>query len=117
MAGSQQLVDYYLENGPNTFGRTTLIHGNGFCGMEGYLVMLVGQKVPYRQKYVPSAEEWRIWHNVRMEHRMQALNALSVREALDAIASPGCQWVPGFFRSPTMLTPNASRLTPFHVTD
>src|SRR5262249_45830975 len=56
----QPLVDFYLENGPSTFGRTTLIHSNGFCGLNGYLVMLVGQKVPYQRKYVPSAEEWRI---------------------------------------------------------
>ena len=113
----QSLVDYYHENGPNPFGRTTLIETNGFCDIEGYLVMLVGQKVPYQRKFVPSDEERRIWNGIRAEHRAQALSGMSVRQALNAIASPTWQWTPGYFRDASVMTPNASRLTSFSVTE
>lgn len=109
----EELVDYYRENGPSTFARTTLLHGNDIFGMEGYLALLVGQKVPYRVRHVPTPDELRIWHGVRAEHRLKALTALSVREALDLIASPSWKWVPGFFRNPALLPPTASQLTSF----
>src|SRR5262249_40237857 len=67
----EELVDYYRENGPSTFARTTLLHGNDIFGMEGYLALLVGQKVPYRARHVPAPEEWRIWNGIRAEHRLK----------------------------------------------
>ncbi|HZY88931.1 MAG TPA: tryptophan halogenase family protein [Gemmataceae bacterium] len=109
----QELVDYYRENGPSTFARTTLLHGNDIFGMEGYLALLVGQRVPYRRRHVPSPEELRVWHGVRAENRMKALTALSVREALAAVTAPNWQWVPGYFRSHSSPQPTASQLTSF----
>jgi tryptophan halogenase len=107
----QELVDYYQENGPSTFARTTLLHGNDIFGMEGYLALLVGQKVPHRARHVPTPQETRVWHSIRAENRMKALTALSVREALAAVTSPGWSWVPGFFRNHPALTPTSSQLT------
>jgi tryptophan halogenase len=109
----QQLVDYYQENGPSTFARTTLLHGNDIFGMEGYLALLVGQRVPYRRKHTPTPDEMRTWHGIRAANRARALTALTVREALDAIASPKWQWVPGYFRGQAVLHPTASQLTSF----
>ncbi len=108
----QDLVDYYRENGPSTFARTTLLHGNDIFGMEGYLALLVGQKVAYRAKHVPTPGELRLWNGVRAENRAKALTALTVRQALDAVSSPGWKWAPGFFRSPASLQ-TASQLTSF----
>jgi tryptophan halogenase len=84
----EELLDYYRENGPSTFARTTLLHGNDIFGMEGYLALLVGQKVPYRKKHAPTPEELRIWQGIRADNRVKALTALSVRQALDAVAAP-----------------------------
>jgi tryptophan halogenase len=109
----RELIDYYRENGPSTFARTTLLHGNDIFGMEGYLALLVGQRVPYRRRHVPSPEELRVWHGVRAENRMKALTALSVREALAAVTAPNWQWVPGYFRSHSSPQPTASQLTSF----
>jgi tryptophan halogenase len=94
----QELVDYYQENGPSTFGRTTLLTINDIFDMEGYLALLVGQRVPHRSEHHPTPDEMHIWHGYRADNRARALTALSVREALDAIAAPAWKWVPGFFR-------------------
>jgi tryptophan halogenase len=109
----QELVDYYCENGPSSFGRTNLIHGNDIFGMEGYLALLVGQKVPYRARYTPTAEERRLWAGIQTENRIKARTALTVREALDAVAGPNWQWVPGFFRNPAAPAPTVSQLTSY----
>jgi tryptophan halogenase len=113
MGPIQELVDYYQENGPSTFARTSLVHSNDFCGMEGYYVLLVGQKVPFRRRYSPTSEEWRIWQGIRAENRMKALTAMSVQEALDAVAAPNWQWAPGFFRTPLPVATSVSHLTSF----
>jgi tryptophan halogenase len=109
----QELVDFYRENGPSAFARTTLVHGNDFFGVEGYYVMLVGQKVPYRHRYSPTPQEWRLWQGVRAENRIKALTALTVREALDAIAAPNWKWARGFFRTPLPAVPSVSHLTSY----
>src|SRR5262249_42981255 len=57
---AQPLVDCYRENGPSTFARNTLLQPLDIFGMEGYLTLLVGQKVPYRRTSTPSASEWQI---------------------------------------------------------
>jgi tryptophan halogenase len=109
----QELVDYFQENGPSTYARTTLLHGNDIFGMEGYLTLLVGQKVPYRREHKPTPQEVRIWNGIRAENRMKALTGLTVRQALDAIALPSWKWVPGFFRKEYTLQPTASQLTSY----
>lgn len=109
----QELVDYYQENGPSTFARTTLLHANDIFGMEGYLALFVGQRVPYRCRYTPTPQEQHIWQGIRAENRVKALTALTVREALDAIASPSWQWMPGFFRNQSTQQPTSFQLTSF----
>jgi tryptophan 7-halogenase len=104
----QELLDYYQENGPSTFGRTSLIHGNDFWGMEGYYVVLVGQKVPHRRPYAPTLFERRVWQGIRAENRVKALTALTIRQALDAITAPNWKWTPGFFgKSAQIAAPEA----------
>lgn len=95
---AQPLVDYYQENGPSTYARNTLLRPLDLFGMEGYLTLLVGQKVPYRKSSTASTTEWSIWNRIRAEHKALAEKALTVREALAAIAKPAWTWKPGFFR-------------------
>jgi tryptophan halogenase len=109
----QELVDYYRENGPSTFARDSLIRANDFSGIEGYYVLLVGQKVPYRRRHSPTPHEWRVWQGIRAENRLKALTALSVQEALDAIAAPTWKWPPGFYRTPAPVATSVSHLTSF----
>ncbi len=98
LVGAEPVVDYYRENGPSTFARNTLLKYTDMFGMEGYMTMLVGQKIPYRKTTTPSAAEWQTWNAIRAEHKSLAEAAMTVREALTAISQPAWQWFPGFFR-------------------
>ncbi|WP_206696543.1 hypothetical protein, partial [Streptococcus pseudopneumoniae] len=42
----QPLIDFYRDNGPTGYGRFLLNGNQSDFGLEGYLVMLVGNKVP-----------------------------------------------------------------------
>jgi tryptophan halogenase len=94
----QELVDYYQDQGPSSFFRNELLHHNNLFTMEGYLTLLVGQKVPYRARYSPTNDELRVWQSLRATNRQRAERAYTVREALDVVMSPQCTWVPGFFK-------------------
>ena len=99
----QELVDFYQENGPSTFARTNLIHGNDLFGMEGYLSLLVGQRVPYRARHTPTSEELAFWNGLQAENRRAAQTAFSVREALDGVLKADCRWKPGFFKDRSLM--------------
>jgi len=98
LVAAQPLVEYYEENGPSTFGRNTVLQPMDIFGMEGYLTMLVGQKLPHRRKATPSEAEWHVWNGIRAEHRTRAETGLTIPEALRSISSPNWTWNPAFFR-------------------
>ncbi len=94
---ARPLVDYYLENGPSLLPRAIVLGNGDPFGMEGYLAMLVGQKVPYRRVYVPSEEEKRIWDSIRTENHVRAASGLTTSEALAAIRAPSWTWYAGYY--------------------
>jgi tryptophan 7-halogenase len=98
---AQEWIDFYLENGPSTFFLNNPVQPNSLFGAEGYLALLVGQKVPYRARYSPTAEEQRRWDAFRSGNRALAQSAMGVGEALDVLSRPGVKWKPGFFNTPT----------------
>jgi len=98
LAGAKPVVEYYEENGPSTFGRNIVLGPKDIFGMEGYLSLLVGQQVPYRQKPTPSEAEWHVWNTIRSEHSALAQNGLTIPEAFAAITAPRWTWNPAFFR-------------------
>jgi tryptophan halogenase len=97
----QELIDYYQENGPSTYFRFNLLQPNNMFGMEGYLSLLVGQKVPHRARYTPTAQAQRLWKSVQARNQSLAQNGLSVQEALNVVTSPNCKWQPDFFKTLT----------------
>ena len=93
VSSTQELLDFYHENGPTGFARYRLPHGTQTdFGMEGYLVMLVGMNVPYLNKHQPSAMEQRRWHEHQHRLRQQAQRALTVKESLYFVHHPGWAW-------------------------
>jgi len=91
MAGAAELVEVYRENGPSMWLNQMFSKDNPF-GANGYLALLVGQKVEYRQYYQPSADELRIWNTERQKYKNMAMHGLTVREALEKIRSPNWEW-------------------------
>jgi hypothetical protein len=61
-------------------------------GVEGYLVLLVGQKVPYRKVFVPTESDLQTWAQLRRQIRDAADRAVGVAEAVQRLKSPTFCW-------------------------
>jgi tryptophan halogenase len=92
LGGLPALLEFYSENGPTGFARYLLRdHDNNF-GIEGYLVHLVGMKVPYRARHAATPAERATWEAHRARFTAAALNGIGVKEALGFVRHPGWQW-------------------------
>jgi len=110
IAGAAEIVEYYQENGPSGLFRHSLLDSSNPFGVEGYLALLVGQKVPCRRTYIPSQAEQSTWERFRATLRQSAEAACSVEETLRHLRSPNWQWRRSTFLSqvpPTEPTPSA----------
>jgi tryptophan 7-halogenase len=86
------LLEFYAENGPTGFCRYRLPDQRNDFGIEGFLVMLVGNRAPYAARHLPSESERTIWNRHRDENNSVAANALTVKESLAYIRHPGWTW-------------------------
>ena len=95
VSGVQPLLDFYAENGPTGMCRhllqSTLGLGNQF-GIEGFLVMLVGQQVPYHVKHKPSDAERAIFQRHCNDFKLKAQQGMTVAETLKYVKHPGWTW-------------------------
>ena len=98
LGDAQDIVEYYQEVGPSVLWRKTLLDPNDSFGMEGYLSMLVGQQVPYKNRYEPSAEERQSWQRIQQAIHNKVATAFSVRDALTIIRSPTWRWPAGVYK-------------------
>lgn len=86
------LLEFYADNGPTGFCRYRLPRSENDFGVEGFLVMLVGNRAPYTAKYTASPAELQIWNRHRAEFTLAAQNGLDVKETLAYIRHPEWQW-------------------------
>ncbi len=86
------MLDFYAENGPSGFARYLLRRSENDFGIEGYLVMLVGNRVPYQAKHRATPAERAIWENRRAGFVAKAEAGLTVKEALGYVHHSGWQW-------------------------
>jgi len=85
LAGARAMVEYYQEYGPaGTWGPLMVDPLCGF-GPNGYLTILVGQKVPHKRPYTPPEPERAVWNNLRRQNAEAARKAMTVAEALRAL--------------------------------
>ncbi len=92
VSGIAELLEFYRENGPTGFARYTLPKPENNFGIEGYLVMLVGNRVPYLARHKATALEQRTWNAHRAQFIAQAASGISVKEALRYVRHPAWQW-------------------------
>ena len=100
LAGAEEFVEFYEENGPTLAWKRLLISGRDVFGFEGWLTMMVGQKVPYRRAFQPDGHERQVWRAVQEANRSQAAAGHTVRDTLQIIRSPQWRARPNFFRYP-----------------
>lgn len=86
------LLEFYADNGPTGFCRYRLPRLENDFGVEGYLVMLVGNCAPYRAKHAPSEAEIQIWERHRAQFIAAAQTGLSVHQTLAYIRHPAWEW-------------------------
>ena len=86
------LLEFYDENGPTGFCRYHLGNTGSQFGVEGFLVMLVGNRVPYRGRYMPTPAEWQIWNQRRAQFKATAKLGMDVKHSLAVVKSRGWRW-------------------------
>ncbi len=86
------LLEFYSENGPTGLARYTLRSQLNTFGIEGYLVMLVGNKMPYKARHISTPAEQFTWTQNRASYMAKALQGMTVAEALRIIRLPQWEW-------------------------
>ncbi|MCW1884087.1 tryptophan 7-halogenase [Luteolibacter flavescens] len=92
LSGIGALLDFYEENGPTGFCRYRMGSSQNDFGIEGYFVMLVGNRAPYRKRHTSTAQEKAIWEAHRQANAARARQGIDVKEALHYVRHPGWQW-------------------------
>jgi tryptophan halogenase len=92
LGGLPPLLEFYRENGPTGFARYMLRNPDGNFGIEGYLVHLVGNRVPYEKRHHADPAELQRWAAHRARFIATAQAGIGVKEALSYIRHPGWQW-------------------------
>jgi tryptophan 7-halogenase len=88
----QGLYDYYLDEGPGPLIIHEVPHKPNIYGVEGFLSMLVGMKVPYKRRREPTPAEQQAWKQHSAAIAAKANSAVDSVKALAAIRSPGWVW-------------------------
>jgi tryptophan halogenase len=86
------LLEFYAENGPTGFLRSFLKNPTSQFGIDGFLVLLVGNNVPYRNRHMPAAQELQFINQQRAQNREEAARGLSVDECLACTRHPAWRW-------------------------
>ena len=89
--GAEFVVNFYQENGPSTLSGQLLHQSNSF-GIDGYLALLVGQRVPHGKPFTPHPKERELWRRRIQQWELGASRAMSVKQCLAAIRKPGMTW-------------------------
>jgi tryptophan halogenase len=97
LAGADEYVEFYKENGPSTLWRQLILDGRDPFGFEGYLSMMIGMNIPYRRTYTIPEGEQRAWTELYDRWQSDAEQALTVEETLQWVRSAGWWWPPGLF--------------------
>ena len=85
------IVEFFREAGPHRLGEG-LIPRESMFQYEGYLAMLLGQRVPTKYDAQLTSDETRDWNQHRQRVRAVVSNAMPIREALEFVHNPKFQW-------------------------
>ena len=97
LCGARAMVQYFQEFGPSGMWGPLLTDPLDGFGSKGYLMILVGQKVPYKRHYRPADADRSAWNAMRQQNVEATRGAMTVLEALQAL---GAVRVPVQQRSP-----------------
>ncbi len=91
LGDAEEFVEYYQKAGPSPLANF-LAADYSIFGFEGYMTMLLGQRVP-TERPVQLTDQDRIdWEAYRAHVRWRAAQALTMRDALELFYRPDFQW-------------------------
>ena len=97
---ARAMVEYYQEFGPTGMWGPLLTDPLDGFGSKGYLMILAGQKVPYKRHHLATDAERAAWADIRRGNVEATRGAMTVLESLQAMGAVGVQVQP---RSPVMV--------------
>jgi tryptophan halogenase len=89
ICGARPMVEYFQEFGPSGMWGPLLTDPLDGFGTKGYLMILVGQKVPYKRHHHPTPQESQAWDTLKRQYVEAAAGAMTVPEALQALGALG----------------------------
>jgi tryptophan 7-halogenase len=93
VSGIADMLKFYEENGPTGLCRHFLERESGnFFGVEGFLVILVGNRYPYRARHVATDQERLIWNQHRAGVTAEAQTGMDIAETLSYLRHPAWRW-------------------------
>jgi tryptophan halogenase len=99
LAGAEPVCDYFMESGPDALFGETLVDVHDQFGIEGYLTMLVGQRVPYEGLHRPSEAELKAVGAIRDQFKKQAATGYHAEHALSIVRMAKWEWKKDIFPS------------------
>jgi tryptophan halogenase len=92
LSGAQEVYDFYVENGPSSLANNYVLSPQNPYGVDGYLAMFLGQRVPHKRMGEITEADRRAWQEVARETASIASAGLTVRETLACIRKPDWTW-------------------------
>jgi len=94
LEGIQELLDAYQSSGPSHL-LETLVDPLSIFKLNGYLAVLLGQKVPTQYQGELDETERRSLTSMQADLHARAAESLSMQEAFDLVAQPQWKWPRG----------------------
>jgi tryptophan halogenase len=92
LGGAQSIVDFYTAHGPTSIHRHALVSQTSIFGLEGYLALLIGQRVPFGIKATPTPAEIEAVQKQRRQSAAIAEKGCTIPECLAAVRHPAWKW-------------------------
>ncbi len=92
LGGLLPLLEAYRKMGPSLELQKLIPSSGNPYGLDGPLVMLLGNRTPYEARPHITGAERATWNNLRATLLTLAIKGLTVKDALHAIRSPQWRW-------------------------
>ncbi len=125
LAGGEAIIEFYREYGPggpvsgdpdtpskHRRESAAVIGGHDPFGWEGYLTMLVGQKVSYRNAGMVTDNERLIWNQYSNQLSKVAEGGLTLKDSLDIMRSDEWSWPAGLYPKTSLSGPDIKPIDP-----
>ena len=91
--GAEEIVAFYQENGPSLLAEKIHLSENNQFGIEGYLALMVGMRVPHQKPHTPAPAEVQRLAAHQRRNAQSAESGYNVSEVLAMLRDPRWRWV------------------------